>query len=192
MSTYPVRSDHRQMRGSLGGRCRLGQIAWYEEAPALAGVAAVLAATTLDPATDLIVTTGITQPDVPRTISVKGNAASCAGDVVIVGADANNRTLTATLALAGTAVVTSLVAFSRISRVELPPRAASGNTVSVGTGAGLGLVHALGADVRLQTIFDGAADLGTLAVDAGDVGKNLFTPAGTLDGTKVLRILYVV
>ncbi|MBX0328696.1 hypothetical protein K2Z83_13520 [Oscillochloris sp. ZM17-4] len=193
MSSYPVRSDHRYLRGTAGGRVRLGQIAWYEATPAAVAANAVLAATTLDAADPITIdATSLTQPDVARTISVKGNAASVAGDVMIVGADANNRPLTATLTLAGTATVSSLVAFSRIFRITLPVRAASGNTVSVGVGAAIGLVHALDADVRLQTAFDGAADAGTLAIDASDVSKNLFTAAGTFDGAKVLRILYVV
>jgi hypothetical protein len=79
-----------------------------------------------------------------------------------------------------------------VQRITLPPRTAGGNTVSVGTGNRLGLWHTLHADVRLVTTFDGAADTGTLALHATEVSKNLFSPTGTLDGAKILRILYVV
>lgn len=192
MSSYPVRSDHRFMRGSTGGRIRMGQIAWYEAAPALGGAATVHAAVTLAPDDPTLVNSAFTQPDVPRLLTVKGNAASVTGDVVITGADANNRQISETVALNGTAVVTTTHAFARVFTVLLPARAASGNTVSVGTANVLGLTHALAVDVRLHTTFDGAADAGTLAIDAAEVSKNLFTPAGTLDGAKTLRILYVV
>ena len=56
----------------------------------------------------------------------------------------------------------------------------------------LGLWHALTWDSRLVTQFDGSADAGTLAVDNDEVEKNQFTPAGTLDGVKILRIVYIV
>ena len=191
MSPYPVRSDHRLLRGTHGGRIRLGQIAWYEVAPTVGTTTAVHAAVTLDPIDPTLVNTALVTPDHPRLLTVKGNAASVAGDVVISGADANNRAITETVTLAGVAVVPTTRAFAQVFTVLLPPRGGLNNTVSVGTANVLGLLHALTADVRLHTTFDGAADLGTLAIHA-DVSKNLFTPAGTLDGTKVLRILYVV
>jgi len=67
-----------------------------------------------------------------------------------------------------------------------------GNSVTVGLTAKLGLWHALTWDSCLVTLFDGAADLGTLAVDNDEVEKNQFTSAGTLDGVKIVRIVYVV
>jgi hypothetical protein len=192
MSSYPVRSDHRFLRGTAGGRIRLGQIAWYEAAPAAGAVAAIHAAVTLAPDDPTLVTQGFTQPDVPRLLTVKGSAASVTGAVEITGADANNRAIRETVLLNGAAVVPTTRAFARVFTVQLPARAASGHTVSIGTANVVGLTHALAADVRLHTTVDGAADAGTLAIDASDVSKNLFTPAGALDGTKVLRILYVV
>ena len=82
-------------------------------------------------------------------------------------------------------------AFAKVTKVILPARTAAGNQVQIGTTAKLGLWHALTWDSRLVTQFDGAADAGTLAIDA-EVSKTIFTPAGTLDGTKVLRIVYIV
>lgn len=192
MSTYPVSSTNRWLRGTRGGKIRQGLVAWYEHAPALGTNTAVLAATTLADGATSVVTTDITQPDVPRTLLVKGNAAGIAGDVLLEGVDANGRAISETIALNGSSAVVGTKAFARVQRVTLPARTASGNTVSVGTGNVLGLWHALGADVRLVTTFNGASDAGTLATDADEVCKNLFTPAGTLDGAKVLRILYGV
>ncbi len=192
MTTYPVQSTHRFVRGTKGGKTRLGLVVWYEQTPALGTNTALLAATTLAELTTTLITTGITQPDVPRVLLVKGNAASVTGDVLLEGSDSNGTAINETLALNGTAAVVGTLAFAHVRRITLPVRAASGNTVSVGTGNVLGLWHALAADVRLVTEFNGAADLGTLAIDADDVSKNLFTPAGTLNGAKVLRIIYLV
>ena len=192
MPLYPVQSTSRFVRGTKGGKTRLGLTVWYEQAPALGTNTAILAATTLAELTATLITTGITQPDVPRVVLVKGNAAGIAGTVLIEGSDSNGTTISETLTLSGTAAVVGTLAFAHIRRITLPIRTASGNTVSVGTGNVLGLWHALAADVRTVTTFNDAADLGTLAMDATDVSKNLFTPAGTLDGVKVLRIIYVI
>ncbi len=192
MSAYPINPNLRFVRGTKGGKIRMATAVWYEQAPALGANAAVLAATALADGVTTIVTSGITSPDVPRVLAIKGNAASCAGVVAIEGFDANGMPLTEEIALNGATAVVGVKAFARVRRVVLPARAASGNTVSVGTGNLLGLWHALAADVRLVTTFDGAADAGTLAIDPAVVAKNLFTPAGTLDGAKVLRIVYLV
>jgi hypothetical protein len=88
--------------------------------------------------------------------------------------------------------VAGAVAFAKIAKITLPARTAANNSVQVGVTNKLGLWHSLTWDSRLVTQFDGAADAGTLAIDSDEVYKNLFTPAGTLDGTKILRIVYVV
>lgn len=192
MASYPLDSTHRYVRGTKGGKIRMATTVWYEQTPALGANATVLAATVLADSIPTILMSNLTQPDVPRVLSVKGNASSVTGTVLIEGADTNGIPLSEILALNGSAVVGGTTAFARVRRITLPARAAGGNTVSVGTGNALGLWHALTADVRLVTTFDGLADLGTLACDPNEVAKNLFTPAGVLDGAKKLRILYVV
>ncbi len=192
MSRYPTDPNLQFLRGSRGGKIRRGYLAHYAFAPVAASNGSVLAATAL--ADDRIqdITLGITHPDVPRCVSIKGNAAGIVGNVVITGANANGTRFTETLALNGTAVVVGLLAFAKITKITLPARVVSGNTVSVGLTAKLGLWHSLTWDSRLVTLFDSAADAGTLAIDNDEVEKNLFTPAGTLDGVKILRIVYVV
>lgn len=192
MSAYPINPNLRFVRGTKGGKIRMATVAWYEFAPTAATVASVLAATLLAEVGTTVVTTGITNPDVPRVVSVKGNAASVVGTVTIDGFDANGTPITEELVLNGVTTVVGTKAFARVRRVVLPVRAVAANSVSVGVGVKLGLWHALLADVRLKTLFDGADDAGTLAIDVDKVCKNLFTPAGTLDGVKVLRILYLV
>jgi len=191
MSAYPLNPNLRFVRGTNGGKIRMATVAWYEYAPAAAGAATVLAATVMAETTPTVIISGFTTPDVPRVLSVKGNVAGVAGTVTITGFDANGTPISEELVLNGATVVVGTKAFARVRTVVLPPRVAAGNTVSVGTGGKLGLWHALAADVRLQTKFDGADDAGTLVIDAA-VCKNLFTPAGTLDGVKPLRILYLV
>ncbi|RRR69566.1 MAG: hypothetical protein EI684_15310 [Candidatus Viridilinea halotolerans] len=192
MSSYPLDPRRRFVRGTRGGKIRQATTVWYEHTPAAGAVAAILSATPLADGAPTVVTKSLTQPDVPRVLTVKGNAASLVGPVTIQGLDANHLAISETLTLDGTTVVVGTQAFSRIHRITLPPRAASTNTVSVGTGSALGLWHTLHADVRLVTTLDGAPDAGTLSMHAEDVARNLFTPAGVLTGTKILRIIYLV
>jgi hypothetical protein len=192
MASYPVDATHRFVRGTRGGKIRMATVVWYEHAPALGANAAILAATVLADSIPTVLTANLTQPDVPRALLVKGNASTVAGTVLIEGTDTNGIPQSEILALNGSAAVVGTKAFARVRRITLPPRAAGGNTVSVGTGNALGLWHALSADVRLVTTFDGLADLGTLTCDPSAVSKNLFTPAGVLDGAKTLRIIYLV
>jgi len=192
MARYPTDPNLQFLRGTRGGKVRRGYLAHYAFSPVAASNASVLAATTL--ADDKIqeLTLNITHPDVPRCLSVKGNVSGITGNVVINGVTSNGTRITETFALNGTAVVVGLLAFSKVTKITLPARVVSGNTVSVGLTVKLGLWHALTWDSRLVTLFDGAADAGTLAVDNDEVEKNQFTPAGTLDGVKILRIVYIV
>ncbi|MEI7772411.1 MAG: hypothetical protein WCI67_20655 [Chloroflexales bacterium] len=192
MASYPVDATHRFVRGTKGGKIRMATVVWYEHTPALGAAAAILAATVLADSIPTILTANLTQPDVPRALLVKGNASTVAGTVLIEGTDTNGIPQSEVLALNGSAAVVGTKAFARVRRITLPPRAAGGNTVSVGTGNALGLWHALNADVRLVTTFDGLPDLGVLTCDPSAVSKNLFTPAGVLDGAKTLRLVYLV
>jgi len=188
---YPEDPNLQFLRGSRGGKIRRGYLAHYAFQVAAAAANAIHANTALaDGATTTLLE--VTQPDVPRALAVKGSAAGMAGDVEVYGVDANGFPLQETFALNGATAVQGTKAFAKVTKIVLPARTAAGNQVQIGMTNKLGLWHALTWDSRLVTLFDGAADAGMLAIDAAEVCKNLFTPAGTLDGTKVLRIVYIV
>ncbi|MFZ5747179.1 MAG: hypothetical protein ACOY45_05915, partial [Pseudomonadota bacterium] len=74
-------------------------------APALGADNAVLADTAMANGETTVVIAGITGPAVPRVLTVKGNDANVAGDVVIAGTNIGGEAITETIALNGTAVV---------------------------------------------------------------------------------------
>lgn len=164
----------------------------YSLAPAAVSATAVHAAVTLGAAAQ-DVTTGITNPDYPRTVTVKGNASGIAGDVVITGTDINGEAITDTIALSGASEVEGIKAFRTVTNINLPAKTnASGDTVSVGWAKKFGLPHIVyNAAFLLVKLFDGSADSGSLAVDADEVEKNLFALNGTPNGTKVLDLVYL-
>lgn len=139
------------------------------------------------------VATGITNPDFPRTVTVKGNAAGIAGNVVITGTNAAGETITDTIALNEATEVEGTKAFKTVTSINFPAKTnVSGDTVSVGVAKKFGLPHKVAnAALLLVKLFDGSTDSGTLAVDADEVEKNLFALNGTPNGTKVLDLYYL-
>ena len=134
------------------------------------------------------------QPDYARLLSVKGNAEDMTGNVVITGRDAVGGALSATVALNGTATVLTLVAFEVVTNVNLPAKTnVSGDTVSVGVANVFGLHNKLAsAGLLLRQEFDHSTDAGSLAVSAATLALNLYTPAGTPNGSKSLDLYYFV
>jgi hypothetical protein len=91
----------------------------YQILPAANSATAVHAAITLG-ADAQNVTTGITNPDVPRTVTVKGNVSGIVGDVIITGRNILGELITDTIALNGTGEVEGAVAFATVESITLP------------------------------------------------------------------------
>jgi len=279
----------------------------YQIAPDAVSVNGVMAAQNLSAITQNK-TTGLTNPDVPRTITVKGNLSGITGDVVITGTNVNNEPIEDTIALNDDTEVEGVLAFKSVTQVDLPAQshtataqvetatvvgtitgpgnatvvvtaagmtgspktidvavlendtasdvagkirtaleedadvaaffAVSGatdkviltrltpaandatlnisvdngtctglttaatsanttagvqyDTVSVGLAKKFGLPHIVeNASLLQEKLFDGSDDNGTLAVDADEVEKNLYSLDGTPDGSKVLDLYYL-
>jgi hypothetical protein len=165
----------------------------YAITPDAASASAVLAATALTDAAQTI-TANITSPDVPRIVTIKGNAADNAGDVVVTGTNMAGETITDTIALSGTDEVEGAKAFKTVTSIALPAETHEGtDTVSVGIGNEFGVPKILSSATKLLLkLFNNAADSGTLTVDDDELEKNLFAINGTPDGSKVLELFLIV
>ena len=109
---------------------------------------AVLAATAASTGALKTVTTGITQPDVPRclTITPGGTSANILDSAVLVnGTNVNGMSMTESFQVpaGSTTLVTGLKAFKQVTSVVLPGAQGSGVTFAVGTSNKLGVNHAL-------------------------------------------------
>ncbi len=165
----------------------------YQITPDAVSATAVHAAVTLG-ADAQDVTTGITDPDVPRTVTVKGNAAGIAGNVVITGTNILGEEITDTIALSGASEVEGVKAFATVTGINLPAKTnESGDTVSVGFAKKFGLPHIVyNPAMLLVKLFNGSTDSGSLEVDADEIEKNLFALNGTPNGSRVLDLIYMV
>ena len=159
---------------------------------ALGTATKVLAATLLVQTVTKTVTTGITNPDFPRLLSVKGNDGNVTGNVVITGTDINDAVLTETIALNAASEVTGTKAFKTVNTIVLPPYDTAGTeTVSVGFMNKLGMPIALSnTALVIAKNFNGSVDAGTLTPGA-TAALTVYAPAGTLDGAKDIDLWFV-
>lgn len=140
-------------------------------------------------------TTGWTQPDVPRALSTTCNEADMDGNVYIIGTDAAGAALIEAIACdgAGDLLALGAKAFRSITGAVFPVRKDADETISVGEQNVFGLTHKLDAATRLLVKnFDKATDAGSLAVSATVLASNLYTCAGTPNAAKRLELWYLV
>jgi hypothetical protein len=133
------------------------------------------------------------QPDVPRNLTVTGNAAAVAGNVVIVGTNAGGETITETIVASGTSTVVGNKAFKTITSITLPAWV-SANTerIRVGTGAKLGLGALLSRNSVLRAFLGGVLEgtAPTVAFSATALESNTVTLNSALNGSAVLVDFY--
>jgi len=160
--------------------------------PAAKSITGILAATELEEEEQTI-TEGITDPDVPRNVRIKGSA-DVTGDVVINGTNINDDAISETLALNGTTEVEGNLAFKTITSIELPVQATeNADTVQVGTANKLGLPYKLSLNTVLKAYRNSGleASAPTVTVDADDLEKNTIELSSALNGTNVDVIIIV-
>lgn len=197
----------KQATGTLHNKNLLQHTAGYTETQkkvSAASATAVLGASATVVAGTTI-TTGITNPDVPRnlTITTGGTTANiAAGSVVITGTNVEGAVITESFTMADNlnGSVTGNKAFKTVTSVVFPAADGTGATISVGTGAKIGLNHRLVPNYStIVVVQDNAVGGSNPAVQAapsasstngGQVELNTVTPATTPDGSTFLTILY--
>ena len=166
-------------------------------------VADVLAATATVVAGRTI-TSGITNPDVPRalTITTGGTTANiAAGDVVITGTNIEGKVITENFVMSDNlnGTVTGIQAFKSVTSIVFPAADGTSATISVGTANALGINHRLIPGKTAVGVLSDADIDGTnpvqqatpsVTTDGEQVEYNLVTPATTPDGTTFLTIFY--
>lgn len=158
-------------------------------APLAVSNTAVHAAITLPSSGTTTVTTSITNPDLPRTIRLKSNQSSVDGLVVTVnGTDIFDQAISEDVTMGATATPTDTVnAFKTVTSITVPTRGASGDTVSVGLGAKLGL----DSYCDENSFAIGSAKITSYTYDTAVISKNTILHATTLDGSTNLSVGYI-
>lgn len=161
--------------------------------PAAPSATAVHAAITLTSQAQAGIATGITNPDFPRNVTIKGNASGNAGDVVVHGTNRDGDAISETIALNGATEVVGNKAFATVSAIDVPAETHAGtDTVSIGAGAKLGLPYKLGRDTLLNAYLNGVREgtRPTVVPSASAIESNTVALSTTLDGNAVIVDLY--
>lgn len=156
--------------------------------PANGSSNAVHAAITLT-AEEQIVTTGITNPDAFRALSVKGNQPSVLASVVISGKDWADRNITETIIASGNGVISGDIPFKSIDSITVPALVGGGDTVEVGTLNKLGLYRPLAHGQSNLLLLEQNNTVDT--VSAFDTVYETFTPNTNPDGSKNYKAHYL-
>lgn len=135
------------------------------------------------------VTTAITNPDVYRAISVVGNQPDVYASVTVHGTDWADRGISEVLLASGTVAATSLQPFKTVTKISLPARTATGQTVAVGMSNKLGLYRpfAEGQTGVVVLKMDGTPE----ATAAVDTTYGTFTPTTTPNNTHDYEVNYL-
>lgn len=148
-------------------------------------------------------TTSITQPDVPRCLSVvTGGTSSSLLDsaVVVTGLNVEGKTITESFQVTAnsTGTINGSKAFFRVTSVFIPAQAGTAATVTVGTQNKLGVFHRLfpsntTVKVVSYTAIGGTPTIQsapTVVANEGLIELNTVSPATTPDGSTFLVIAY--
>lgn len=136
---------------------------------------------------------GITSPDVPRAIRIKGNAAGIAGEVTIEGTNYLAEEIEEVIIAVDATVVDGNKAFKTVTRIGIPARTTAGDTVSIGWNDKLGLPYKLAHNTVLAAYLDNTKE-GTapaVTVSATDIENNTIALNTPLSGKVVDVCLFV-
>jgi len=172
---------------------------------AAASDTAVHAAITLTKATAQTITTGITNPDVPRVLKVQPGGTNTDlgnGVVVVTGLNVEGRTITDSFQLVDgdSTEIEGTKAFKTVSSILVPAAEGKAATVSVGYTNKLGLYHRLYPNNTTVKVVYRSSAYGTPTLDSTPtindadeyhVEKNFITPNTTPDAAKIFDIFYI-
>lgn len=166
--------------------------------PLVASTTGVLAASASD-TSGITYTTGITNPDVPRnlTVTAGGTAADIkTGDVVITGTNVEGKVITESFTFADNtaATITGSKAFKTVTSILIPAQDGTGATYAVGYGSKLGIGMRNIASMPIKLLVRSAAGAETLEDPAASafsstlVENNTVTTTTTPDGAVSFRV----
>lgn len=140
-----------------------------------------------------VVTTGITNPDFPRNITVVGNQATCAGNLVVAGTNIREEAITETLAINGTTPVVGNKAFKTVTSITIPTRGAAGDQVSCGIGVKIGLDRMMAGNEVILATVDGVFETTrpTVAASATAIESNTVLTNTAPDASRDFVVVFV-
>ncbi len=175
----------------------------YKQQPLL-GTSTYILGNTPGSISGLTTITNVTQPDVPRVLTVTGLNAASAGEVQIIGTNVEGKVITDLFVLAGASTITGIYAFKTVTKVVIPVQTGGYSTITVGTTNTLGLYHRLEAgQFTIRVVLDStsaATSLDNQTFDSQPTVKanetllesNTIAPVTLPNGSTWYRIYYAI
>lgn len=135
------------------------------------------------------------QPDYPRALRcvlTDADGSITGGTVTLVGVDANGEGITDVVTFTGAGTVDGVKAFAKLTSATWALTGGSvtetDDKIAIGLAKALGLPSAPGATFErlIKATYDGGDEAGTLNTTYGT-----YTPAGTLDASDEVEVLYL-
>lgn len=149
------------------------------------------------------ITSGFTQPDVPRALSITvGGTASSVEDssIIVTGTNIEGKTITESFITTGgsAGTINGSKAFMTVTQLYIPAQRGTAATVAIGTQNKLGVNHRLFNQNTTVKVYSATTVYGTLTLQAAptivsseaEIERNLVTPATTPDGSTFYVICY--
>lgn len=168
-----------------------------------AGTSTAVLAATATSTTTQTVTSGITNPDVPRALSVTAGGTAGAfldSAVVVTGHNVEGKVITESFQItaSATGTINGTKAFADVTSVSIPAQSAATGTVAVGTQNKLGTFHRLFPNNTTVKVYQSTAiasavtlqGVPTVVANGSLLELNLVTPLTTPDGSTFLYICY--
>jgi hypothetical protein len=169
----------------------------YQPGVVALGTSTAVHAAVTDTGAPIVITTAITNPDVPRVLTATpgGTTANVtAVSCVVVGTDINGTVITETLpafSAGASTAVTSVKAFATVTQIT-QPACGSAVTIAYGRGAKLGLPYLITRNTVRAAYLNGVleATAPTVTTHATDVAQCLAQLNSALNGTAVIIDVY--
>lgn len=172
-----------------------------------AGTAGAVLGSTASTTSIQVLTTGFTQPDVPRVLAATlGGSGLIAGNILITGYNIEGKLITDTLAYSGAGQVQGVLVFKFVTQVTFPAQSGTSATLTIDTTNKLGLNHrGVPNKTTIVAVYDTADNNGPYPtatrpiadaapsssnVDNQFIEKNWVQPAKTPDGTVFYYFFY--
>lgn len=203
-NTYPWAS--RRSLGTLNYRNLYSISFGYTETKkkVAAGTSTAILGATAGASTSQVITAGITQPDVPRALSltVGGSAAGVQqSSVVVTGTNVEGKVITESFVTTqgATGVVNGLKAFKSVTNVAIPAQVGTSATFAVGTQNVLGSNHRFFKNNTTVKVYSATAHKGaltlqgvpTITANENQIELNTVQPLTAPNGSTFLIICYV-
>ena len=138
------------------------------------------------------ITSGFTNPDFPRVLSIQGSITNLSGPITITGTDILGNTISSTVTVNNEDVVVGTRAFNTITSVSTPTQATTNGTFNIGITPRFGLDRLPDDNAVILGLVDGTRETTAPVITAdAEISKSVVLFTTLPDGSKDFTLYYI-